>query len=193
MPREARSPALERFCVSAPLCNIRFSVSLHNLRAHALSAAWRSRPSEQRPRSPSAYAALVAPPHQGGRQEEVGRRAITRNRDVVDNGNAQQRLDIDVVWMGLQRIPEEDDEIDSPLDDARANLLVAPQRPAQEAGHREAQVARDQGSCRPGGAEVMMRERAPVIARPVEQIELAIVMSNECDPLPLRHRNAQIS
>jgi hypothetical protein len=45
-----------------------------------------------------------------------------------------------------------------------------------------------QRSRRPGGAQLMVRERSAVVSRPVKQIELAIVMSDERDPLPLRHR-----
>jgi len=56
----------------------------------------------------------------------------------VDDGNPQQRLDVDVVRLRLERIPEEDHEIDPSFHDARADLLVAAERTAQEPRDRQA-------------------------------------------------------
>lgn len=58
--------------------------------------------------------------------------AVTRGRDVVDDGDPQQGLDVHVVRMRLHRVPEEDDEVDAPLSDHRPQLLIAAQRPGLE-------------------------------------------------------------
>jgi hypothetical protein len=38
--------------------------------------------------------------------------AIARDRHVVHNGDPKQRLHVDIVWLGLERIPEEDHKVD---------------------------------------------------------------------------------
>jgi len=76
------------------------------------------------------------------REEEIGRRAVARDRHVVNDGDPKQGFHIHVVRMGRQRIPEKDDEIDAPFGDAGADLLVAPERPAAEPVDRQAEPAR---------------------------------------------------
>src|SRR5207302_8974408 len=49
--------------------------------------------------------------HQRAREQEVGGRAVAGGRDVADDRDTEQRLHVDVVWMGFERVPEEDDEI----------------------------------------------------------------------------------
>jgi hypothetical protein len=44
-----------------------------------------------------------------------------------------------IVWLGLQRVPEEHQEIDQSLGDFGADLLVAADRPGQELVHVEAE------------------------------------------------------
>jgi len=41
----------------------------------------------------------------------------------------------------LQRIPEEDEQVDLAFSDARADLLIAAERPAAEAGDRQAELS----------------------------------------------------
>jgi hypothetical protein len=50
--------------------------------------------------------------------------------------------------MRLERIPEEDDEVDPALDDGGAHLLVAAERATHEAADAEAQVARTSATIR---------------------------------------------
>src|SRR5262245_7622383 len=75
--------------------------------------------------------------HQRTGEQEIGRGAIAGDRDVIDDGQAQQRLDVDVVWMRGEGIPEEDDEVDSPVGDGGADLLIAAQRTASKPGDGE--------------------------------------------------------
>ena len=49
-----------------------------------------------------------------------------------DDRDAEQRFDVDVMGLGLELVPEEDDEVDAPFGDTRADLLVAAERSAQE-------------------------------------------------------------
>ena len=57
---------------------------------------------------------MVLLAHQRTRENEVGCGAVAGDRHVVDDGDAQERLDVDVMGVRLERIPEEDDEIDRP-------------------------------------------------------------------------------
>ena len=131
---------------------------------------------------------LVARPQQGARQQEVRRRAVARDRAVVDHGDPQQRLDVHVVGLGLQRVPEEDDDVEAPLGDARADLLVATERPAQEPVDRQAEGVLDDAPGGAGGVELVLLEGAAVEAGPVEQVPLAVVVRDERDPLAIVHR-----
>ena len=70
--------------------------------------------------------------HQRAREQKVGGCAVAGDRHVVDDRDAQQRLDVDIVRVGRQRIPEENDEVDPAFGDAGADLLIAAERPAAE-------------------------------------------------------------
>src|SRR5450631_1390577 len=78
----------------------------------------------------------------------------------------------------FERIPEEKDDVQSPLCDPRSDLLVAPERPAQEAGDREPKLILDESTRCPGGVQLVSLEGLAVEAHPVEHVELAVVM---CD------------
>src|SRR5262249_28795123 len=97
------------------------------------------------------------------------------------------RSDVHVVRVRLERVPEEDHEADPALGDARSHLLVAAQGSAQEAVHGEPQLRLEPRAGRPGGVELVARQRAAVEARPVQQVELAVVVSDERDALALTH------
>ena len=72
-------------------------------------------------------AALVLFFHERRGEQEVGSRTVTRDRDVVDHGYAQQRLDVHVMRMRLERVPEKNHEVDSTIYDRGADLLIASQ------------------------------------------------------------------
>ena len=105
--------------------------------------------------------ALVRLLHQRAREQEVGRRPVAGDGRVVDDRHPQQRLDVDVVRLRLERVPEEDHEVDAPLGDRRADLLVAAERAAEEARDRQAELARDQPAGRAGGEQLVLLESAP--------------------------------
>ena len=57
-------------------------------------------------------------------------------------GDPEQGLD--VVWMGLEWVPEEDDQVDSVLRDRGAHLLVTAERSAEITMHGQTEVIADQ-------------------------------------------------
>ena len=55
----------------------------------------------------------------------IGSGFVGGDGDVVDHRDPEQRFDVGVVGLGLERIPEKDDEVDLPFRDLGADLLVA--------------------------------------------------------------------
>ena len=135
---------------------------------------------------------LVVAVHERRRQQKIRRRPIAGDRHVVHDSDTKQRLDVDIVRLRFHRIPEEDDEIDSSLDNTGADLLVAAERPAQEAGDRQSQLLAEKSSGRTGRVQLVLRKRIPVVARPLQQLAFAIVMCDERHELARRHRNPEI-
>ena len=113
--------------------------------------------SKRRPASSVVPGAAVLLVHQRAREHEVGGRAVARDRRVVDDGDPQQRLHVDVVRVRLERVPEEDHEVDAPFGDRGADLLVAAERAAEEAVHLQAELVGEQ---RAGGAGRVQLVRA---------------------------------
>jgi len=66
-----------------------------------------------------------------------------------------------------------DDEVDAPFGDRGAHLLVAAERPAQEARHRQIELARDERARRAGRVQLVPRERPTVEVRPLHQVGLS--------------------
>jgi len=79
---------------------------------------------------------LVAAAHQRRGDHEVCGGPVAGHRDIADHRDAEQRLDVRVMWMWLERIPEEHQQVDLALGDAGADLLVATVGAAPEAGDR---------------------------------------------------------
>src|SRR5262245_63150441 len=92
--------------------------------------------------------------------------------------------------MRLERIPEEDDEVDPALGDAGPDLLVAAQGAAQVEIHLEPQLGFEQVAGRARGEQLVALERAAIVASPLQEIVLAIVVGDESDALSLVHRDA---
>src|SRR5688572_30343265 len=70
-----------------------------------------------------------------GREDCVRRGMIERHQDAVERPEPDQRLDVDIVRLGRQRIGEEDQHIEPPLGDHGPELRVAAERTRLEAGH----------------------------------------------------------
>jgi len=58
--------------------------------------------------------------------------------------DAQQSLDVDVVGLWLERVPEEHQEVDSSFGNCRADLLISAQRPSEKPVNREAKLVGQQ-------------------------------------------------
>jgi hypothetical protein len=71
------------------------------------------------------HSSLVRAGHQRRADHEVGRGAVTGDGDVPHDRDPQQRLDVRVVGLGLERVPEEDQEVDAAVGDHRPDLEVA--------------------------------------------------------------------
>ena len=171
--------------------------------ARAAKIAPRCDGRQGRPRAPAAPGALLqrgAPrqgsssrlllkaglPHQGRRDDEVGRRAVARHGDVVDHRDAQQGLDVHIVGMRLQRIPEEHHQIDVAFHDLGPDLLVTAQRTTPELLHRQAQLPLQEAARGAGGHQVVLAERIQVEAAPIHQVRLLVVVGDERDGLGQR-------
>ena len=87
--------------------------------------------------------------HQGGGNQEIRGRPVAGHRDIPDDGDPEEGLDVGVVGHRLEGIPEEDQEIDRPVGDPRPDLLIPAERAALEAADLEPHAP--------------VRSRAPVV------------------------------
>jgi hypothetical protein len=101
-------------------------------------------------------------------------------------------LTFDVVWLGFEGVPEEDDEVDATFGDRGSHLLVAAQRPAQEAIHGQLELSGDQRTGCAGRIQLMSGERSAIEAGPLDEIGFAIVVGDQCDALAERHHRRPI-
>jgi hypothetical protein len=85
----------------------------------------------------------------------------------------------------FQRIPEEDQQVDVPLDDPCADLLVAAERAALEAGDAEVQVVTQHDSGRAGCEQAVPGQHAMVVTGPLAQVMFLVVVCDEGNtPVP---------
>jgi hypothetical protein len=103
----------------------------------------------------------------------------------VHDGDAKERLDVDVVGMWFKRIPEEDDHVDTSLGDGRPDLLITAERPGEEPVHGEPQLVRNHRPGRARAEEVVTRQGVAVETRPLEHVRLLVVVGDEHDLLSL--------
>src|SRR5580658_5249349 len=134
----------------------------------------------RRDRAPTAQVVLVGEERRG--DQEVGRRAVARDRDVVEHGQAQQCFDIDIVRLRGQRVPKEDDQIELMLDQHRADLSVSAERSREEQLDREPGRMRDLRPGRPGRDQFAAPERPAVKGGPVRQVIFTGVVRDQGDP-----------
>ena len=127
--------------------------------------------------------ALVDAPHQGARQDEIRSGAVARDRAVVDDRDAEQRLDVHVVGLRLQRVPEEDNAIEPAFGDSRAHLLVAAERSAEKAMDGQVERLGHEPTGRARRVQLVVAKDMTVRQRPVEHLPLAVIMGNEGESL----------
>jgi hypothetical protein len=78
--------------------------------------------------------------HQGRGDHEIGGGPIAGNGNIPNYRHSQERLDIRVMGLRFQRIPEKDEKIDLTLGYFGADLLIPAQRPTLELGDLEAKL-----------------------------------------------------
>jgi hypothetical protein len=86
------------------------------------------------------------------------------------------------VGLRLERIPEEDQEVDRAVGDHRPDLEVAAQRPGLQQAHRQVKFALEHDTGRPRGDQVVFGEHASVEPGPFDQVLLLVVVGNQADP-----------
>jgi hypothetical protein len=126
--------------------------------------------------------------HQRRGDDEIGGSAVAGDGDVPHYRDAQQRLHIGVVRLRLQRVPEEDEKINLPLRNLRADLLVAAKRPALQLDNGQTQRFFQDAPRRAGSVQDMLCQQFTVESRPFQQVCLLMVMRHQRDAFLRRHR-----
>lgn len=88
--------------------------------------------------------------------------------------------------LGLERIPEEDEQVELASRDHRPDLLIAAERAALKLDYLEFELALDDRTGGSGGIQIMGRECVAVEPCPLQQIGLFVVVRNEGNPLGIR-------
>ena len=101
--------------------------------------------------------------------------------DVVESGYAQQRFDVGIVRLHLQRIPKEDHHVYLAFGDFRADLLVAAQRSREIALDFEFRRVRHEFCRRARSAEFEAREKVLVRQRPLYHFVFFVVVRDQRD------------
>lgn len=125
--------------------------------------------------------------HQRAAEQVVGAALVAGHRNIPHGRDSQQGLDVRVVGLGFEGVPEEHQQVDPLFGDLCAELLVAAQGPADHALHRQAEVFGQQQAGGAGGHQVMLGERVLVPFGPVQQEYFAVVMGDQGDALARRH------
>ena len=91
--------------------------------------------------------------------EEIMKSADARfagHRNIPHDGQTEQGLDVRIVRLRLQRIPEEDDEVDHAFRNLCADLLVATERTALQLENIHLQRLFEQGTSGSGRAQFVL-------------------------------------
>ena len=97
-------------------------------------------------------------------------------------------FNVRVVRMRLQRVPQEDQDVDLALGEAGADLLVAAVGAAPEAGNGQAKLLGQQMAGRGGCEQVVSVEEIEVVLGPLQHVPFLIVVRDQGDPPPRRRR-----
>jgi hypothetical protein len=92
------------------------------------------------------------------------------------------------VGQWLERVPEEDQEVDVPLGDLPADLLVTAQRSAAEGNDVEIELLGEESAGRARRVQRVPGQEIAVERRPFQQIALLVVVRDQRDFLPWLHR-----
>ena len=131
---------------------------------------------------------LVNAAHQRRGDQEIRRGPVAGDRYVADHRDPEQGLDVRVMRMRLQRIPQEHQQVDLALGDAGADLLVTAVRPAAEAGHRQAELLLEEMTRRGRCEQLVTGQPVEVVLGPLEHVLLLIVVRDQGNPPPCGRR-----
>ena len=107
--------------------------------------------------------------------------AVVGDRDIVDLRDAKQRLDVGVVRHRGQGVGEENDDIDLPARDLRADLLVSAKRAAEVGAHGQPRRLVDLGGGGSRPAQEVMRQDLLILLTPFDDGGLHIVVRDQRD------------
>src|SRR5207248_2068239 len=99
--------------------------------------------------------------------DEVGGGPVAGDRDVAHHRDPEQGLDVRIVRVRLQRVPEEHQQVDPALRDPGADLLVTAVRAAAEAGDRQAEPVLQQAARGGGGEQLVAGQQVQVVPGPL--------------------------
>lgn len=125
--------------------------------------------------------------HQRAAEQVVGAALVAGHRDIPHGRDSQQGLDVRVVGLGFEGVPEEHQQVDPLFGDLCAELLVAAQGPADHTLHRQAEAFGQQQAGGAGGHQVVFGEGVLVPFGPVQEEYFAVVMGDQGDALARRH------
>lgn len=90
--------------------------------------------------------------------------------------------------LGLERIPEEHQEVDLPVGDQRAELLVTAKGPTLQLEDPDAERLLEERPRCAGADQLVRHEQALVVDRPLDEVRLLVVVRDKADLLPLVDR-----
>lgn len=114
--------------------------------------------------------------------QKVSRAPVAGGRDVVEDREAQQRFDVDIVGLRLERIPEEYEQIDVAFGEHRADLRVAAEGTGEQTLDGKAGDFGDALAGRSGREELAAFQRFAVKSGPLAESILAFVVRNKRNP-----------
>lgn len=117
----------------------------------------------------------------------IGGRLVGGDGNVIDNGDAQECLDVGIVRLGLQGIPEKDDDVDLPFGDLCADLLIAAERARKIAFDLQPRRFGNEFCRRARAAKVELGKRFLIGDRPLNDLVFLVVVRDERDGLFLQN------
>jgi hypothetical protein len=107
---------------------------------------------------------------QGRGDEQIGTGPVAGDRDIPYHRDPHQGLDVGIVRLRVHGIGEEHQQVQVARRDQRADLLVAAERAALQAGDLQAELIGQQPAGRTGGHQDAAAQQLAVVIRPFAQV-----------------------
>ena len=131
---------------------------------------------------------LMVAAHQRRGNQEIRGSPVAGNRDIADHRDPEQGLDIRVMRMWLQRVPQKHQQVDLAFGDAGTDLLVTAVRAAPEAGDRQPELLLQEVTGGGRGEQLVTGQQVQVVLGPLEHVPLLVVVRDQGNPPPCRRR-----